>query len=148
MARSTHHSILGVRSMLDELHAVRCALASHAQWRDAAILRQLPPELQETVTSIMQEFADVQEEREQEEHRLAEHICTVVKTLEMAVQGTHLQATYRPGNRAWDSDGLERLAERVPEVWGYRRQGEPVVAIRVRAQRRRVTPLLYDTHGI
>jgi hypothetical protein len=137
-----------VRSMLDELFGLRTGLASLQQERDAAILRQLPPELQETVASIMQEFADMQEQREQEDTALAGQIRTAVKTLGEPVLGTHLQASYDPGRRSWDSDGLERLAEREPEVLTYRRQGEPVVSIRARAQRRRMTPVLYDMHGL
>lgn len=148
MASSTHRNAVDVRSMLDELFGVRMSLATLSQERDAAILRQLPPELQETVASIMQEFADVQEQREQAEKDLAGQIRLTVQTLGAPVQGTHLQATYQPGNRTWDSDGLEHLAERVPEVLTYRRQGEPVVRVIARAQRRRTTPVLYDTHGI
>jgi hypothetical protein len=147
MVSSTDSSLRDVQSMLDELFSVRMALAAHAQERDAAILRQLPPELQETVMSIMQEFADMEDQRVQEEHSLAEQIRTTVKTLGVPVQGTHLQASYEPGRRKWDYDGLEHLAERFPEVLTYRQQGEPVVSIRVRTQRRRTAPLLYDTHS-
>jgi hypothetical protein len=141
-------SLRDVRAKLDELFGLRTSLASLPQERDAAILRQLPPELQETVASIMQEFADMQAQREQEDTALAEQIRTAVKTLGVPVLGTHLQASYQPGRRSWDSDGLERLALREPEVLIYRQQGEPIVSIRARAQRRRMTPLLYDMHGL
>lgn len=140
--------IIDVRAMLDELFGLRTSLATLSQERDAAILRQLPPELQETVASIMQEFVDMQEQREQAERELAGAIRMAGKALGIPILGTHLQTTYDAGRRSWDSDGLEHLAERVPEVLTYRRQGEPVVQIRVRAQRRRTSPLLYDTHGI
>jgi len=132
--------------MLDELFAIRCALASLSQERDAAILGHLPPEFQEVVSSILREFADMQEQREQADNVLAGQIRLAVKTLGLPVLGTHLQAGYQPGRRSWDSDGLERLAVREPEILTYRRQGEAIVTIRARAQHRRTTPLLYDTH--
>lgn len=148
MASGLHPGVVDVRSMLDELFSLRMSLASLPQERDAAILRQLPEELQEMVASIIQEFADMQEQREQAEKALAEQIRAAAKTLGRPIEGTHLQTTYQAGRRTWDSDGLARLSERVPEVSTYCRQGEPIVAIRVRAQRRRVTPVLYDTHSI
>jgi hypothetical protein len=149
MATSTQPTVRDIRSMLDELFHLRMALATLSQDRDAAILRQLPSELQETVASIMQEFEDMQEHREQEEKLCAEQIRAAVRTLGMPVQGTYLQATYRPGNRSWDSDGLEYFAERerLPELLTYRHQGQPVVSILARTQRRRTTPMLYDTHS-
>jgi hypothetical protein len=141
-------TVRDIRSMLDELFSLRMALASLSQERDAAILRQLPPELQEIVASILQEFADMQEHREQDEKTCADQIRTAVRSLGIPVQGTYLQATYHPGYRRWDSEGLERLALREPEILTYRMQGEPVVRVLARTQRKRTTPLLYDTHGL
>ena len=147
MVSSSQPSVRDVRSMLDELFGLRTSLASLSQERNAAILRQLPPELQETVASILQEFADMEDQRAQEEKTLADQIRIAARALGVPILGTHLQTTYEPGRRTWESDGLELLGERVPEVLTYRRQGEPIVSIRVRAQRRRTTPLLYDIHS-
>jgi hypothetical protein len=135
------------RAALDALFAVRVALAALPQERNAALIRLVPPELRETVAATLREFQDLEEVRTTEAEQLVAQIHRMVKDLGMPVRSTHLQATYSPGRRSWDTDGLLRLAARLPEIHGYLRQGEPIITIRARAQRKAAAPLLYDVHG-
>ena len=148
MSIHTQPTPTDVKAWLDELFQRRVALASLAQERNAAILRQLPPEWRETIAATMQEFTERQEHEEAAEEALANQIRLAGKTLGMAIEGTYLHMTHTPGRRQYDFDALDRLGERIPEVAALRHQGEPIVAIRARAQRSRRTPLLYDMHGI
>jgi hypothetical protein len=142
------NSLADIRSMLDELFLLRTSLASHARERDVAILRLLPADLQEIVASTMREFDEMQESCESEGASREAQIRAATKMLGEAVVGTYLRASYSPGNRKYDLDGLDRLSERFPEVAALRGQGEPVVKILVRTQRKKTAPLLYDTHNI
>src|SRR5262245_741165 len=141
-----HQRITEARAQLDTLFTLRVALAELPQERDAAILRQLPPDLQETIAGIIREFRDLQDIRTSEEQQLAGEIRVLVRALGMPVIGTHLQASYGAGRRSWDTDRLLALAERYPEIHECLSQGEPIVSIRARAQRQQSAPLLYDVH--
>src|SRR5262245_60187278 len=102
-------SITEARAQLDTLFALRVTLAELPQERDAAMLRQLPPDLQEIIAATMREFRDVQDIRTSEEQQLAGEIRLLVRTLGMPVIGTHLQASYGVGRRTWDTDRLLAL---------------------------------------
>lgn len=48
-----------------------------------------------------------------------------------SVSGGTYRATYTKGRVAWDSGGIEKYAERHPEVLQFRKQGQPIVVLRV-----------------
>jgi hypothetical protein len=135
-----------IRNDLDTLFALQVSGAELPTKRDAAILQALPPEYQEIISGLMREYDGMVERIETEANELRAQVRANVTAIGAKVVGTHLQATYSPGRRTWDTDGLLALAARTPEINGCLHIGSPVVTIRAKTSRKPTAPMLYDTH--
>jgi hypothetical protein len=48
-----------------------------------------------------------------------------------SVSGGMYRATYTQGRVSWDNDGMTQYATSHPEVLQFRKQGQPIVSLRV-----------------
>ena len=93
----------------------------------AAILKQIQPELD----ALEAEYQPVLERAEENFAALETEIKTDVLLHGESVSGGMYRACYTQGRVSWDNEGMARYAAAHPEVLQFRKQGQPVVSLRV-----------------
>lgn len=93
----------------------------------AEILKQIQAELD----ALDSEYKPVLESAEENIATLENEIKTDVLLHGESVSSGHYRATYSQGRISWDNDGLAKYAEVHPEVVRFRKQGQPIVSLRV-----------------
>lgn len=93
----------------------------------ALILKQVQAELD----AIDSEYKPVMERAEENIAVLENEIKTDVLLYGESVSGGMYRATYMKGRVSWDNDGMTRYAESHPDVLQFRKQGQPIVSLRV-----------------
>jgi hypothetical protein len=96
----------------------------------AAILKQVQSELD----ALEAEYQPVLERAEENFAALETEIKTDVLLCGESVSGGMYRACYSLGRVSWDNDGMTRYAASHPEVLQFRKQGQPVVSLRVSAK--------------
>lgn len=91
------------------------------------ILKQIQAELD----ALDLEYKPVMEAAEENIEGLENEIKTDVLLYGEGVSGGMYRATYTQGRVSWDNDGMTKYAESHPDVLQFRRQGQPIVALRV-----------------
>ena len=62
---------------------------------------------------------------------LENEIKTDVLLYGESVSGGMYRATYTQGRVSWDNDGMTQYAKSHPDVLEFRKQGQPIVSLRV-----------------
>jgi hypothetical protein len=93
----------------------------------AEILKQIQAELDALDT----EYKPVLESAEENIATLENEIKTDVLLHGESVSAGSYRVTYSQGRISWDNDGLAKYAEAHPEVVKFRKQGQPIVTLRV-----------------
>ena len=91
------------------------------------ILRQVQAELD----ALDSEYKPVLERTEENIAALENEIKTDVLLHGESVTGGMYRATYTQGRISWDNDGMSKYAASHPEVLQFRKQGQPIVSLRV-----------------
>lgn len=91
------------------------------------ILKQVQAELD----SLDSEYKPVMEAVQENIAGLENEIKTDVLLYGESVTGGMYRATYTKGRVSWDNSGIEMYAESHPEVLQFRKQGQPIVSLRV-----------------
>lgn len=91
------------------------------------ILKQVQPELD----ALDFEYKPVLEAAEENIARLENEIKTDVLLYGESIAGGMYRATYTQGRVSWDNVGITKYATSHPEVLQFRKQGSPVVSLRV-----------------
>ena len=91
------------------------------------ILKQIQAELD----ALDFEYHPVLERAEENIAALENEIKTDVLLHGESVSGGMYRATYTQGRVSWDNDGMTKYAEANPEVLQFRKQGQPIVTLRV-----------------
>ena len=91
------------------------------------ILKQVQAELD----SLDSEYKPVMERVEENIAALENEIKTDVLLHGESVSGGMYRATYTQGRVSWDSEGITKYAESNPDVLQFRKQGQPIVSLRV-----------------
>ncbi len=91
------------------------------------ILKQVQAELD----ALNLEYKPVMERTEENIAALENEIKTDVLLYGESVSGGMYRATYTRGRVSWDSDGITKYAESHPDVLQFRKQGQPIVSLRV-----------------
>jgi DNA-binding Lrp family transcriptional regulator len=91
------------------------------------ILKQIQAELDE----LDSEYKPVMERAEENISALENEIKTDVLLHGESVSGGMYRATYTRGRVSWDNDGMTNYSESHPEVLQFRKQGQPIVSLRV-----------------
>ena len=91
------------------------------------ILKQVQAELD----ALDSEYKPVLERVEENIAALENEIKTDVLLHGESVSGGMYRATYTQGRVSWDNDGMTNYAASHPDVLQFRKQGQPIVALRV-----------------
>ena len=91
------------------------------------ILKQVQAELD----ALDLEYKPVMERTEENIDALENEIKTDVLLYGESVSGGMYRATYTKGRVSWDNDGITKYAESHPDVLQFRKQGQPIVSLRV-----------------
>jgi len=91
------------------------------------ILKQVQAELD----ALDFEYKPVLERAEENIAVLENEIKTDVLLHGESVSGGMYRATYTQGRVSWDNDGMTEYAESHPDVLPFRKQGQPIVSLRV-----------------
>ena len=93
----------------------------------ARILKQVQAELD----ALDMEYKPVIEATEENIAALENEIKTDVLLYGESVTGGSYRATYTQGRVSWDNDGMTKYAAAHPDVLQFRKQGQPIVTLRV-----------------
>lgn len=93
----------------------------------AEILKQVQAELD----ALELEYKPVLEATEENIAVLENEIKTEVLLYGESVSGGMYRASYTQGRISWDNEGMTRYAASHPEVLQFRKQGQPIVSLRV-----------------
>jgi hypothetical protein len=91
------------------------------------ILKQIQPELDALVAG----YKPVLESAEENIAALENEIKTDVLLYGESVSGGRYRACYTQGRVSWDNDGMARYAASHPDVFQFRKQGQPSVSLRM-----------------
>jgi DNA-binding Lrp family transcriptional regulator len=91
------------------------------------ILKQVQAELD----ALDSEYKPVLEAAQENIAALENEIKTDVLLHGESVSGGMYRATYTQGRVSWDNEGMTRYAESHPNVLQFRKQGQPIVSLRV-----------------
>jgi hypothetical protein len=92
-----------------------------------AILKQIQAELD----ALDAEYKPVLDAAEENINVLENEIKTDVLLHGESVTGGMYRATYTQGRVSWDNEGITKYAASHPEVLQFRKQGQPIVSLRV-----------------
>jgi len=95
--------------------------------RRTQILKQVQAELD----ALDSEYNPVMERVEENITALENEIKTDVLLHGESVSGGMYRATYTQGRVSWDNEGMSKYAASHPDVLQFRRQGQPIVTLRV-----------------
>ena len=93
----------------------------------AEILKQVQAELD----ALDMEFKPVIEATEENIAALENEIKTDVLLYGESITGGSYRASYSQGRVSWDNDGMAKYAASHPDVLRFRKQGQPIVTLRV-----------------
>jgi DNA-binding Lrp family transcriptional regulator len=91
------------------------------------VLKQVQAELD----ALDSEYKPVMERAEENIAALENEIKTDVLLHGESVSGGMYRATYTQGRVSWDNEGMSKYAESHPAVLQFRKQGQPIVSLRV-----------------
>jgi hypothetical protein len=95
--------------------------------RRAEILKQVQGELD----ALELEYKPVLEATEENIAALENEIKTEVLLYGQSVSGGMYRASYTQGRISWDNEGMTKYAASHPDVLQFRKQGQPIVTLRV-----------------
>lgn len=119
-----------VASKLERLSSLRGAadLARlDYESKRAEILKQVQAELD----ALDLEYKPILETTEENIAALENEIKTEVLLYGESVAGGSYRATFTRGRVSWDNEGITKYAESHPDVLQFRKQGQPIVTLRV-----------------
>ena len=93
----------------------------------AEILKQIQAELD----ALDSEYRPVLESVEENIATLENEIKTNVLMYGESISGGSYRASYTQGRVSWDNDGMAKYAASHPDVLQFRKQGQPIVSLRV-----------------
>jgi hypothetical protein len=93
----------------------------------AEILKRIQPELD----ALEAEYVPVLERAEENFAALENEIKTDVLLYGESVSGGMYRACYTQGRVSWDNEGMTKYAASHPDVLQFRKQGQPIVSLRV-----------------
>lgn len=121
---------MSIEQMLDQLADIQAQLDVLRLDKEAAISAAIPPEVLAEMDAIEHEFGQKAAAAQANADELAAAIRVAVLAHGATVKGARLQAVYSGGRITWDAKALDGYAVGHPEVLGFRKEGEPSVAIR------------------
>ena len=93
----------------------------------AEILRKIQADLD----ALDSEYKPILEAAEENIAALENEIKTDVLLYGESVSGGSYRASYTQGRVSWDNDGMTKYAASHPDILQFRKQGQPIVTLRV-----------------
>jgi hypothetical protein len=119
-----------LRFLLDQLAELQSALDVLIMHKEATRDQAIPLEVRAELAVIELEFAPKIDEVQSRIAEVGTAIRVGITTHGQTVKGSRLQAVYTKGRISWDDSGLCGFAMHHPELFAFRKEGEPGVAIR------------------
>lgn len=123
------HDIELLLDKLTELQALQACMALNKQELVDAVLT---PEIRQKIADIDAEYAPREDDVNTRIGQVSGAVKTAVVTYGKTVSGDHLQAVYVKGRVTWDTKAIDGYAMNHPELFTFRKEGEPSVSIRKR----------------
>ena len=118
-----------IQEKLDQLSDLQAQRDLLEMQKKELIRQVLGPDLLAQLEEIEDEFASSVEGVDLNIAQLEREIRQEVIDHGATVKGEYLRAVYNRGRITWDSEKLEHMAQFVPEILGYRREGKPYISI-------------------
>lgn len=112
---------------LAEYHAERDAVALEKQ---ALVDSVLTPEIKTRLAEIDLEFAAREDAVDANISEMESHVKTAVIAHGGSVKADYLHAVWAKGRVSWDTKSLDGYAVAHPELFAFRKEGQPSVSIR------------------
>ena len=112
---------------LSNLHGAAEVARLNYEAKRTEILKQIQAELD----ALDSEYKPVLEAAEENISILENEIKTVVLLYGESISGGMYRASYTQGRISWDNDGMTKYAASHPDVLQFRKQGQPIVSLRV-----------------
>jgi hypothetical protein len=125
--RPTHDQVAEKLERLSNLRNAAELTRLDYETKRAEILKQVQPELD----ALEAEYQPVLERAAENFDALENEIKTDVLLFGESVSGGMYSACYTQGRVSWDNDGMARYASFHPELLQFRKQGRPIVSLRV-----------------
>lgn len=125
--RPTAEHVAGKLERLTSLRGAADVARLNYETKRAEILKQVQAELD----TLEAEYKPVLDAAEENIAALENEIRTDVLLYGETVSGGSYRASYTQGRMSWDNDGLSKYAASHPDVLQFRRQGQPIVSLRI-----------------
>jgi DNA-binding Lrp family transcriptional regulator len=126
--RPTHDNVAEKLERLSNLRNAAEFTRLDYETKRTQILKQVQAELD----ALDLEYKPVLEAAEENLAALENEIKTDVLLYGGSVSGGMYRATYTQGRVSWDNEGITKYAEYHPDVLQFRKQGQPIVSLRVK----------------
>ena len=125
--RPKHEDVAGKLERLSSLRNAAEFTRLNYETKRTDILKQIQSELD----ALDAEFKPVLERAEENIAGLENEIKTDVLLYGESISGGMYRATYTHGRVSWDNEGMANYATAHPDVLQFRKQGQPIVSLRV-----------------
>jgi hypothetical protein len=126
-ARPTKENVAAKLERLSSLRGAADLARLDYESKRAKILKQVQAELD----ALDLEYKPVLEATEENIAALENEIKTEVLLYGESVSGGMYRASYTQGRVSWDNEGMTKYATVHPDVLQFRKQGQPIVSLRV-----------------
>lgn len=120
------------REKLDYLVALKTKNDAVNMAENELIDEVLTDEIRQKIAEIKAEFAPKRESVSKRIAQITKEIKAEVIEAGETIQGAVLEATFCNGRVSWDTKGLNKAIELIPQLKQYRKQGNPYTTIRAR----------------
>jgi hypothetical protein len=121
-----------ITQMLDRLAEIQAQLEVLRMDKAYAIEAAIPPAVRDELAAIEDEYAVTIDGAQANAAELEAQIKAAVIEHGETVKTEHLQAVWTKGRITWDAKSLDGYAVAHPELFAFRKEGEPSVSIRRR----------------
>ncbi|HET9590210.1 MAG TPA: hypothetical protein VFO91_15600 [Anaerolineales bacterium] len=125
--KPSRERVAGKLERLTNLHEAAEVARLNYESKRAEILKQIQAELD----ALDAEYEPVLEAAQENIAALENEIKTDVLLCGESISGGRYRASYTQGRVSWDNDGMTKYAASHPEVLQFRKQGQPIVSLRV-----------------
>lgn len=119
-----------IKTLIDKLADIHAAIDLLNIDRQAQIDALLTPEVRAQISDIEAEFGDKVEAAKANIEELQAQVKAMVLEHGESVKGARMQASFTKGRVSWDAKALDGYAVNHPELFAFRKEGEPSVSFR------------------
>jgi len=120
-----------IQAALDRLAEYQAQAAALRLRKQELIDGILTSEIRKHIADIEAEFLPSEQECSQRMSETEAEVRTAVLAHGGSVKGAHLQAVWMKGRVSWDTKAIDGYAMNHPELFTFRKEGEPSVSIRI-----------------